>query len=125
VKFQLDNGGGNYRITAYDRYTVTINNQALDRGLIVTAGQLVRDWGPDDAEALTAEHMRQILPLRPDIILLGTGAATVFPEHPVLLPVYEAGIGLEVMDTAAACRSYNILISEGRDVAAALLMIGD
>ena len=60
--------------------------------------------------------------LAPEIVLLGTGAQFRFPEPALLAPLYKAGIGVEVMDTPAACRTYNILLGEGRNVVAALLV---
>ena len=60
--------------------------------------------------------------MRPEIVLLGTGAAFSFPEPRKLASLHQAGIGVEVMDTAAACRTYNILMAEGRNVVAALVV---
>ena len=60
--------------------------------------------------------------MKPEIILLGTGASFVFPDRARLAPLYNAGLGVEVMDTPAACRTYNILLGEGRNVVAALIL---
>jgi uncharacterized protein len=73
-------------------------------------------------EGLAADHMAAIVELAPEIVLLGTGASLRFPEPALLAPLYKAGIGVEVMDTPAACRTYNILLAEGRKVLAAVIV---
>jgi uncharacterized protein len=82
----------------------------------------VPGWGPACAEDLAAEHLEAILDLDPQVIILGTGGTQVFPDQRVYLPALQLGLGVEVMDTGAACRTYNILASEGRKVAAGLIM---
>ena len=73
-------------------------------------------------ETLSADHIAAIVELAPEIVLLGTGPAFRFPDAARLAPLYKAGIGVEVMDTPAACRTYNILLGEGRNVVAALIL---
>jgi uncharacterized protein len=73
-------------------------------------------------EDLEVEHLQAVLALEPQIILLGTGERQVFPAPAIAAAVQAAGIGLEVMDTRAACRTYNVLVQEGRRVAAALIV---
>jgi len=72
---------------------------------------------------LATTHFAQLATLHPEIVLIGTGGALRFPAPVLLRPLYDAGIGVEVMDTGAASRTYNVLMAEGRAVAAALLMI--
>ena len=71
---------------------------------------------------LTAEHLEAVLGESTQVLILGTGTRQHFPAPKVQFALLERGIGLEVMDTGAACRTYNILVSEGRDVVAALLL---
>jgi uncharacterized protein len=73
-------------------------------------------------EGLAADHFAAIVELAPEIVLLGTGARFTFPMPALLAPLYKAGIGVEAMDTPAACRTYNILLGEGRNVVAALIV---
>jgi uncharacterized protein len=73
-------------------------------------------------EPLTAEHLSALAGFRGDVLVLGTGARQRFPSPQLLRPLVEAGIGIEIMDTPAACRTYNILVGEGRAVAAALIV---
>jgi uncharacterized protein len=87
--------------------------------------RLVRDWPPQRIEQATLADFRAIAALEPEIVLLGSGRGLRFPPAALLAPLYERGIGVEVMDTGAACRTYNILVTEGRIAAAALIMIED
>ena len=68
------------------------------------------------------DHMAAIAELKPEIVLIGTGAKLTFPDRALLAPLYKAGIGVEIMDTPAACRTYNILLGEGRGVLAAVIV---
>lgn len=94
----------------------------MTRSLVVTP-QTVLDWPPETFADLDARHMEPVLELGPEIVVLGTGEQQRFPSKDVLAAATNIGIGVEVMDTAAACRTYNVLVGEGRAVAAALLMI--
>jgi uncharacterized protein len=123
MKISLDDGTATYRILSYAQGQIAVNEQVLTRSLVIMPEFLLNDWPPQSFEALTAEHFTIIAALHPEIVLLGTGTGLRFPSPAVLAPLYDAGIGVEVMDTGAACRTYNILMAEGRVVAAALLMI--
>lgn len=134
MKLSLDHNTSRYTIRSYNTGEVVVNNERLTRSLIVTPEQLLRDWGPQTVEELELEHTRLVTELNPEIILLGTGKSLHFPRAELisaLASVHDVDflsglrkqIGVEVMDTAAACRTYNILSAEGRSVAAAILMI--
>jgi len=79
-------------------------------------------WAISGTDALTEQAFLELAALPVEILLLGTGSALQFPHPRLTLPVRDAGIGLEVMDTAAACRTYNILLGEDRRVGAALII---
>ena len=95
--------------------------ERLTDSFIMTPGQLIRDWEPNGLDDLAADHFQVLLELRPEVVLLGTGETLQFPDMVIMSSFMEQGIGFEVMNTAAACRTYNILMNEGRKVAAALL----
>lgn len=95
----------------------------VTESLILTSHQIITDWEPNRLPELTAAHMEMVFDLEPEVVLLGTGARQQFPAMEILAALHRAQIGVEVMDTAAACRTFNILVAEGRHVAAALLMI--
>ncbi|GAB4513401.1 MAG: Mth938-like domain-containing protein [Sulfuricaulis sp.] len=124
MKIHLESGAGQNFIRAYAPGSITINDTAYTRSLIVTPEQ-VMDWPPASFAGLLAGHFEMLAAMRPEVLILGTGAKLQFPSPRLTRALIEANIGLEVMDTGAACRTYNILMSDGRRVAAALLMIED
>ena len=113
---------GGYTIVAHDAGEVQVNGERLTRSCVVAPDRLIRDWPPDSVDALAAEHLAQLLDLEPELVLLGVGARLRFPDRTLLGPLEQRGIGVEVMDTAAACRTYNLLKGDGRRVVAALLI---
>ncbi|MBI5462432.1 MAG: Mth938-like domain-containing protein [Gammaproteobacteria bacterium] len=123
MRFAEDISDVQFLIRAYAPGQVTVNADVLTHSLIVSAERLIRDWPPQCFEELSAAHLHTAATLQPEILLLGTGARLRFPHPSLLAGLHSQGIGIETMDTAAACRTYNILVSEGRRVAAALLMI--
>jgi len=123
MKFALDTGSATYRISSYDSGQVTINTETVTHSVIVMPERLIRDWPPQRFEELETRHADALVELQPEIVLLGTGARLRFPAPQFMAALQGHGIGIEVMDTGAACRTYNVLMAEGRNVAAALLMI--
>ena len=122
VKIERDQAEGRNLFSGYGEGYVAVNGTRYTSSLVVSADRIVADWPADSVAALTADHLAAILELKPEVLLLGTGAQFSFPEPAILAPVYKAGIGVEVMDTPAACRTYNILLGEGRNVVAALVL---
>lgn len=122
MKLTIDHGGGRYVIRAYARGRVVVNDRVYTRSLILTPEELLADWPPQRFEDLTVAHIKAIAALAPDVALIGTGERLRFPGPALLEPLGRARIGVECMDTAAACRSFTVLASEGRRVAAALLL---
>lgn len=120
MKLHLNTAVDLLLVRAYAAGRVTIGEQAYTRSLLLSPQRIITDWRPATVNDLTVEDLQQIEQLQPEIILLGTGESLVFPA---LRPT-TGSVGFEVMDTAAACRTYNILAGEGRNVVAAL-MIGD
>lgn len=125
MKFSQADPSDGYLVEAYAPGRIQIDGRVFGIGLILSPRQLVPDWGPARAEDLTATHLEALLALDPQVILLGTGARQVFPALALLARGMARGIGIEVMDTGAACRTYNILMGEGRQVVAGLLPIRD
>ncbi len=123
MRFSLDFDRSVNTIYAYAKGYVAINDQEISRSVIVTPERLITNWPPQRFVDLEAAHFEWILKLEPEIVLLGTGSHQQLPHPQLIRPLIERGLGVEVMDTAAACRTYNIIVAEGRQVAAALLMI--
>ena len=108
--------------TGYGSGYVMVNNQRIERSVVVLSDRIISDWAATTFEALAPEHFAPLADLGCEIILLGTGARLRFPRPEIMRPIMQSGVGLEVMDVQAACRTYNILLAEERNVAAALLL---
>jgi uncharacterized protein len=122
LKLQLLHSQGANVFTGYGEGYVAVNQRRYQRSLVVLPDRLWFDWEASTFEALAEEHLAALLSLDREVILLGTGTRLRFPRPEILRPLTQAGMGLEVMDIPAACRTYNILVSEERKVAAALLL---
>ncbi len=118
-QLSLDPQGKNH-IRSISEAGVRIGDAVYPGSLLVAAEAVVDDWSPDSLEALETSHLEAVLALNPEVVLLGTGATQQFLHPSRLAPFYRAGIGVEIMTTAAACRTYNILVAEERRVVAAL-----
>lgn len=122
VKIEREQAEGRNLFTGYGEGYVTVNGTRYTSSLVVSADRVVADWPAASIDELTADHLAAIVELKPEVLLLGSGPRFAFPQPAILAPVYQAGIGVEVMDTPAACRTYNILLGEGRNVVAALVL---
>jgi uncharacterized protein len=120
VKLHAPAPGAANLFTGYGEGYVMVNGERRASSLVVMADR-VEAWRPDAFERLSTEDFAFLRELKVDIVLLGTGARQRFPHPRLTRALAEAGIGLEVMDVQAACRTYNILVAEERRVAAALL----
>ncbi len=122
MKFAQDSQEDGYVITAYDDNSVSINGKKFSQSLVVASTRLNETWDIDDIERLTSSHIELVLSFQPELIIIGTGNSLVFPAVEIYSGIIEHGIGVDFMDTGAACRTYNILMSEGRDVVAGLIL---
>lgn len=121
MKLQAERPQGRNAITSYGPGVVTINGEAHHASLLVAHDRAPIAWPVPTIDELKSEHLHG-LETNADVVLLGTGARQRFPSPDVLRPLIDKRIGVEVMDTAAACRTYNVLLAEGRAVAAALII---
>ena len=121
MKLHLARAEGRNQFSGYGRGYVAINGVRYERSLIVLPDRIVH-WEARDFDDLTEAAFSALARLPLEILVLGTGARLRFPHPSNTKALHTAGIGLEVMDTRAACRTYNILLSEDRRVGAALLM---
>lgn len=139
MKFSQDTFGGGYSVRAYAAGTVTIigpgdafpdgapalpQSEVLTRSFVIAPHSLQRDWPPQSYDELRPEHFAPLLDLEPELVLVGTGETFRYPAPALLAALTGRGIGVEVMDTGAACRTYNVLAGEGRQVVAAILLEG-
>ena len=98
-------------------------DQLCTGSIIVSANRLITDWPVTTPGEITADHIGQILDLEPEIVLIGTGQRQVFLEPEMLMHFYKQPVGVEIMSTRAACDTFNILVSECRNVVAALVQV--
>jgi len=108
------------RIRSCNQTTITVNENRYTLPIVLHLGRIDTAIEPIKYQDFDLPSARLIIQQEPEIVLLGSGASLVFPSREVRYLFLNAGIGLEVMDTAAACRTYNILIGEDRNVLALL-----
>ena len=145
MQVSLEGDNSQYRIHSYDSGNITIaipkqfetapeDHQDADKRLsmwrdtvtnscVIMPEQLIRHWGSDNFEDLNSRYFSELIQYQPEIVLFGSGKTLRRPPAAMLASLTNAGIGVEIMDTGAACRTYNILMSDGRRVLAALMMM--
>jgi uncharacterized protein len=121
MKFHLSATTGNV-VTGHGPGWVRIGTTEYRENLVLTPDAATPGWAPGGFEALAEADFARLLDAKPDVVLLGTGRALRFPHPRLTRALAAAQVGLEVMDTAAACRTFNILSAEGRRVIAALIL---
>jgi uncharacterized protein len=113
-----------HRLTSYSERSVSINETEHYHSLILTADSLHSPWPVQALEQLDAQTLAPIFESQPAVVLLGTGYRQQFPDARIFGQFGERGIGLEVMDNGALCRTFNILVAEDRAVTAAIILPG-
>lgn len=122
MKLSEDYSGGAYVIRAYETGSITVNNDDFTQSLLIANHQLNSNWNVQHVEEISHQHWEDILQLQPEVILIGTGEHLIFPHPASYAPVIQQGIGIEFMDSMAACRTYNILLAEDRAVVAGIIL---
>jgi len=122
VKFQPDTPTGLNTIARHEPGRIWVGAAAISHSVLVPWEGAVLPWDVDDFTALTPAHFERIAALQPEVVIFGSGSRLRFPPPALLRALHERRIGVETMDTAAACRTYNVLVSEYRSVVAALLL---
>ncbi|HEY2559089.1 MAG TPA: Mth938-like domain-containing protein [Caldimonas sp.] len=123
MKMRADRIEGRNAIARHSPEGVIVNGVEHTESVLVPWQGNTVAWQAASFESLTAEHFASVVALRPELVVFGSGARLRFPAAALLRPLIDAGIGIETMDTAAACRTYNVLLAEGRAVVAALLFV--
>lgn len=121
MQLNLERPDYQYFLRGADGAGALVNTRRLTASFIVAPDALIEDWPPRDARALTMADLEPLLALAPELVLLGTGPQQVFPPAAVLAACLQRGVGIEIMDNAAAARTYSVLAGEGRRVAAGFL----
>ena len=121
MKFQPDSLDGTNSITRFDTDAVWINGVAHRGSLLVPWRGEVQPWDATGLQTLAPMHFEAVLGLRPELVIFGSGTRLQFVSPALYRALIDARVGIETMDTGAACRTYNVLAAEGRSVVAALL----
>ena len=122
MKFTLENNANVNVIRSYSAQELRIGEHSIRSSCIVMADKLITHWPPATLDELQVNHLEPLFELRPELVLLGTGARQRFATREIRAAFTAQRIGLESMDLGAACRTFNILVQEDRRVAAALFL---
>jgi uncharacterized protein len=122
MKFQPDTPDGGNAITRHERGRIWVGATAYRHSLLVPWTGSVVAWAPQAFDRLDAAAFEQIVALRPELVIFGSGERLRFAAPALMRSLIERRIGVETMDTPAACRTFNVLVSEVRPVVAALLV---
>jgi uncharacterized protein len=122
MQLTLENPDFRYLLRGVSAGGVLVNDVTLNRSFILTPHELVENWRPASNEELVADDMQALLDLNPVLVILGTGTRQRFPSAAVMAACLTRGIGIEVMDNAAAARTFNVLATEGRKVVAGFIV---
>ena len=121
MKLQADRMEGQNAISRHGPDGIIVNGIEFRESVVVPWRGVVGAWGIDDFDSLSGDHFATLAALSPELVIFGSGKRLRFPKPVFLQPLMARRIGFETMDTAAACRTYNVLLAEGRAVVAALL----
>jgi len=119
-----DNITSRYSISAYSPDGIVVNNQNYRQSLVLSAQTINSPWPVRSISELDESSLQIVLDMNPDVVLLGTGERQQFPEARIFALLGQQGIGLEVMNNGALCRTFNILVAEDRAVVAAIMLAG-
>jgi len=122
MKFQPDRAEGVNLVTRQEAGRIWVGGVPHAHSLLVPWQGEVQAWTASSLATLEAAHFEQVLALRPELVVFGSGRRLRFPAPALYRCLIEARVGLETMDTAAACRTFNVLAAEGRSVVAAFLV---
>jgi uncharacterized protein len=125
VKLQSDPHSGANTITGYGDGYIEINKIPYSHAVLLSSDGEILEWAVKSFEELSPADFTQMASLKPELIIIGTGKRQRFPKPELLKTLIEAKLGFEVMDSQAACRTYNILVGEGRQVLLALIVEAD
>jgi uncharacterized protein len=123
MQLNLEHPDHEFLLRGADGSIAVVNDRRLTSSFIVSPDRLIDTWAVTDPRALSAVHLEPLLELDPEVVLLGTGASQVFPPPAVMATCLSRGVGLEVMNNAAAARTFNVLAGEGRRVVAGFVLV--
>ena len=119
----LEQPGDHLFIRSVSAQGIQVVDDFYNSSIIVSTRQVIPDWPVNSVESITEQQLEKVLDLQPELVLIGTGARQEFLPPRQMMFFYSRNIGVEVMTTDAACRTFNVLVSESRNVVAALISI--
>ena len=122
MQLTLENPDFRYLLRGVNVEGVLVNDKTINRSFILTPHELLENWRPTSIPELVADDMQALLQLNPVLVILGTGIRQQFPSAAVMAACLTLGVGIEVMDNAAAARTFNVLATEGRKVVAGFII---
>lgn len=122
MKLHLAHNAGLLSFTSHGPGYISVNGKRHEASVLVCGNEIQTDWAPGGFDALDESQFAKLAATGAEIVVLGSGERQRFPRPELLKPLISKGIGLEVMDTRAACRTYNILVAEGRCVACGVIV---
>lgn len=122
MDLSLERPGGFLFVRRVGERAITVVDRELTRSFLLAADRVVEDWPVTDPATLGAADVEPVLSLQPELVLLGTGTRQRFPAAAFMAGFLQRGVGIEVMDNAAAARTYDLLAGEGRRVVAAFIL---
>ncbi|EKD77127.1 MAG: hypothetical protein ACD_42C00472G0003 [uncultured bacterium] len=117
-----DHSNATYQIKSFSPGKIVVNSDVLTTSFIISPEKLIKNWHPQTTDQITDDDLKQLLETKPDIILLGTGEKSVILPATKIAVLLEKQYHVECMNSVAACRTYTILIAEGRKVVAGLII---
>ena len=124
MKLSEDKPANSHIIRGYDSHSIDINGKLYTQSLVVSKQHLVTDWPVKSVADLNQSTLAALLVIQPEVVLIGTGLRLQFPHPECYASLLNQGIGVEFMDSGAACRTYNILLGEERKVIAGIILPG-
>ena len=121
MNLNLERPGDHLFVRATGKKGIRIGDTFFKRSLIISKQTLIDDWPPQAMAELLDEHFVAVFEFEPEVLLLGTGLKQVFLSPLQMVGFYQRGIGIDVMTSEAACRTFNVLVAEGRNVVAAIM----
>ncbi|MDQ6648040.1 MAG: Mth938-like domain-containing protein [Pseudomonadota bacterium] len=122
MDLSLDRPEGYLFVRRVGDQSIVLADRELDHSFLLTIDQVIEHWPVDSARQLDENHVEALLSMQPELVLLGTGSQQTFPAAAFMAGFLRKGVGIEVMDNAAAARTYNLLAGEGRRVVAGFIL---
>jgi uncharacterized protein len=122
MDLSLDRPEGYLFVRRVGPRSITLIDRDLEKSFLLAPDRAIENWPVDAASVLDANHVDALLALQPELVILGTGERQIFPAAAFMAGFLRKGIGIEVMDNAAAARTYNLLAGEGRRVIAGFIL---